>query len=81
MFLREFLFFTVDQEKGEKQAQPTENEDTSLENNETKDVEMDDINNHCRAEGVIHFEIKNVSKIKETALSESVIIRNLPWFV
>ena len=65
----------------EKQGEPTENEDTSLENNESKDVEMDDVNNHCRAEGVIYFEIKNVSKIKETALSESVIIRNLPWFV
>jgi len=68
-----------EQEKVEKQGEPTENEDTSLENNESKDVEMDDVNNHCRAEGVIYFEIKNVSKIKETALSESVIIRNLPW--
>ena len=47
--------------------------------NEDKDVEMDDITNHCRAEGVIKFDIKNVSKIKETVLSEPVIIRNLPW--
>ena len=73
------LYFLGDQDKAEKQ-EPTENEDTSVEN-ESKDVEMDDIDNHCRAEGVMHFEIKNVSKIKETALSEPVIIRNLPWCV
>ncbi|XP_065658399.1 ubiquitin carboxyl-terminal hydrolase 7 isoform X4 [Hydra vulgaris] len=47
-------------------------------NENTKDVEMAD-EDHCRAEGLITFEVHNVSKIKETVLSEPVIIRNLPW--
>lgn len=46
-----------------------------------KDVEMEDIEDHCRAEGHIKFEVKNVSKIKDTVLSDPVIIRNLPWYV
>ena len=63
---------------GKADKEPSENEDKSPEN-ESKDVEMDDINNHCRAEGWITFELKNVSKVKDSALSEPVIIRNLPW--
>ena len=27
-----------------------------------KDVEMEEINEHCRAEGIAKFEVKNVSK-------------------
>ena len=46
---------------------------------ESKDVEMEEVDDHCRAEGVIKFEVNNVSKIKETVLSEAVMIRNLPW--
>lgn len=53
-------------------------EDVSM-TSENKDVEMEDISNHCRAEGCIRFEVKSVSKVKDTALSDPVIIRNLPW--
>jgi len=49
---------------------------------ETKDVEMEEtFEDHCRAEGTVGFEVKNVSKIKDTVLSEPVMIRNLPWRV
>ena len=47
---------------------------------ETKDVEMEEtMEDNCRAEGQCTFEVKNVSKIKDTVLSEPVMIRNLPW--
>ena len=49
----------------------------TIENN--KDVEMTEDEDHCRAEGLIRFEVHNVSKIKETVLSEPEMIRNLPW--
>lgn len=39
----------------------------------------EDLHDHCRAEGSITFDVKNVSKIKDTALSDPVLIRNLPW--
>lgn len=47
---------------------------------EPKDAEMEEtIEDNCRAEGNCTFEVKNVSKIKDTVLSEPVMIRNLPW--
>ncbi|XP_066936124.1 ubiquitin carboxyl-terminal hydrolase 7-like [Clytia hemisphaerica] len=69
----------ADSVETEPKAEKKDSPEKIATENEDKDVEMDDITNHCRAEGVIKFEIKNVSKVKETALSESVTIRNLPW--
>ena len=46
-----------------------------------KDVEMSEENDPSRAEGLIHFDVQNFSKIKDTTLSDPVTIRNLPWYV
>ena len=65
---------------GTKQA--TESEDTSdlIEEQNDKDVEMvEEVDDPCKAEGLIRFEVHNVSKIKDTILSDPVMIRNLPW--
>ena len=71
--------FLAEYEPADKtKKEPQETEDVSMAS-ENKDVEMEDISNHCRAEGCIRFEVKSVSKIKDTALSDPVIIRNLPW--
>ena len=62
--------------------QATESEDTSefVEPQNNKDAEMvKDVDDPCKAEGLLRFEVHNVSKIKDTILSDPVVIRNLPW--
>jgi len=76
---------TDDIEEGQKQASmETVGSPATVENDNNtevaKDVEMiEEVDDNCRAEGSILFEVNNVSKIKETVLSEAVMIRNLPW--
>lgn len=43
------------------------------------DVQMED--GPSRPEGALRFEVQNFSKIKETVLSDHVMIRNLQWYV
>lgn len=33
----------------------------------------------ARPEGVVRFVVKDFSRLKETVLSDPVLIRNLPW--
>ena len=40
-----------------------------------------DGNDPCRSEGIVHFVIRDFSKMTEQLLSEPVYIRNLPWSV
>ena len=35
----------------------------------------------CRSEGIVHFVIRDFSKLSEQLLSEPTYIRNLPWSV
>jgi len=75
-YFRVYPFFLAEQDPSIK---PTESSETKT--TQENDIEMEDINNHCRAEGYIRFEVKNVSKVKDSVLSDPVTIRNLPWFV
>lgn len=45
----------------------------------SKESEMQLEEDSARPEGVVRFVVKDFSKIKDTALSEPVFIRNLPW--
>ena len=40
---------------------------------------LEEVDNLCKAEGLIRFEVHNFSKIKDTVLSDPVMIGNLPW--
>lgn len=33
----------------------------------------------CRAEATFQFKIENISKMKDQALSQACVVRNLPW--
>ena len=68
----------------------TEPMDTSVDNGETGSIttasateketsETPMEEDSARPEGVVRFVVKDFSKLKETVLSEPVLIRNLPW--
>lgn len=62
--------------------QETESENTIqvVEQQNKKDVEIvKEVGDPDKAEGLLRFEVNNVSKIKATVLSDPVMIRNLPW--
>ena len=63
---------------GDQASQKKGAQDQGIEpDKEDGDVEMAE--DPSRAEGVLKFEVPNFSKLKETILSDPVIIRNLPW--
>ena len=56
--------------------------DTSIADPGGKDeskIEMELEEDSARPEGVVHFTVKDFSRLKETILSDPVYIRNLPW--
>ncbi len=62
-------------------AESVEREEEVLQNKEEEkeSADMQVENSSSRAEGSLHFVVQNFSKIKETVLSDPVLIRNLQW--